>query len=105
MFSLLCRHVRIPAIAPEPEEDSGHVEGAKAGGTTCALQRAQHSAAGRVLEGDRAAQRALLGVVLLGTAMMFCDGVLSPVASGEWGLLLPGRWPGVGVSHATAGGL
>lgn len=84
MYSLLCRHVRITSIAPELGEDCAHLEDAKSGGTTCALQRVQHSAVGRFLEESRAAQKALLGVVLLGTAMMFCDGVLSPAASGEW---------------------
>lgn len=83
MYSLLCRHARITAISPElsAEEDAAAPEGAKAG-TSCALQRMQRSAAGRLLERSRAAQKALLGVVLLGTAMMFCDGVLSPAASG-----------------------
>ncbi|BDA48595.1 Potassium transporter 23 [Coccomyxa sp. Obi] len=36
---------------------------------------------GRWLELSKPLQKALLGVVLLGTAFMFCDGILSPAAS------------------------
>ena len=82
MYSLLCRHARITAISPELSAEGAAPEGAKAG-ASCALQRVQRSAVGRLLERNRGAQKALLGVVLLGTAMMFCDGVLSPAASGK----------------------
>ena len=91
MYVLLCRHARISAVAPELGAPEPHAPspgaclgdlGERGGGSKCALERVQRSCLGRLLEASPRAQAALLGVVLLGTAMMFCDGVLSPAASG-----------------------
>ena len=75
MYSLLCRHARISAFSraedqEKPSASSGSTGPAAAPGS------------GSVLERSRAMQKALLAVVLIGTAFMMCDGVLSPAASG-----------------------
>ena len=76
MYSLLCRHARINAFSQVEEED------AKTG--TATPDDAQRcSSSSSLLERSRPMQKALLGVVLIGTAFMMCDGVLSPAASGE----------------------
>ena len=81
MYSLLCRHARISAFSRAEEHEkpgaAGNIGPAAAPGS------------GSILERSRAMQKALLAVVLIGTAFMMCDGVLSPAASG---MLLPVHW-------------
>ena len=77
MYSLLCRHARINAFSQVEEED------AKTGTATPADAQRCSSSSSSLLEHSRPMQKALLGVVLIGTAFMMCDGVLSPAASGE----------------------
>lgn len=78
MYSLLCRHARINAFSQLEEEDT------KTGtATPDDAQRCSSSSSSSLLERSRPMQKALLGVVLIGTAFMMCDGVLSPAASGE----------------------
>jgi hypothetical protein len=77
MYSLLCRHAHISDFNQGQEEDGGIPEGSKFAAKPLGAPQP-----GRALERSRPLQKALLGVVLLGTAFMFCDGVLSPAASG-----------------------
>lgn len=79
MYSLLCRHARISVFNQVSEG-----EDALTGVSKPAEQQVAGSNRGRWLERSKALQKALLGIVLLGTAFMFCDGVLSPSASGAW---------------------
>lgn len=77
MYSLLCRHARISAFNQVPEGE----EAAPADGILADQQSPPPNRA-RWLERSKPLQKALLGIVLLGTAFMFCDGILSPAASG-----------------------
>ena len=77
MYSLLCRHARISAFNQVPEGEE-----AVAADGVLLEQDAPRPNRGRWLEHSKPLQKALLGVVLLGTAFMFCDGILSPAASG-----------------------
>ena len=73
MYSLLCRHARISAFSRVQEDDeakTGNAVDQAASGTSSLLER------------SRPMQKAVLAVVLIGTAFMMCDGVLSPAASG-----------------------
>ena len=74
MYSLLCRHARISAFS----RAEGHEKPGAAGN----IGPAAAPGSGSILERSRAMQKALLAVVLIGTAFMMCDGVLSPAASG-----------------------
>lgn len=77
MYSLLCRHARISAFSQADED-------AKPGNSLhTSRSRELPAGKGSVLERSRPMQKALLAVVLIGTAFMMCDGVLSPAASGE----------------------
>ena len=75
MYSLLCRHARISAFRKVHEDDAkpgssaGPADGPEPGSRS-------------LLERSRPMQKALLAVVLIGTAFMMCDGVLSPATSG-----------------------
>lgn len=82
MYSLLCRHAKINAFNQGHDDDGGVPEGSKFAPLSPGVPRR-----GRTLERSRLLQKALLGAVLLGTAFMFCDGVLSPAASGSPALL------------------
>ena len=75
MYSLLCRHARISAFSRVNEDD------AKPGSLAGEANEAEPGK-GSLLERSRPMQKALLAVVLIGTAFMMCDGVLSPAASG-----------------------
>ena len=75
MYSLLCRHARISAFSRVNEDD------AKPGSSAGTGSEAVPSSSS-LLERSRPMQKALLAVVLIGTAFMMCDGVLSPAASG-----------------------
>ncbi len=82
MYSLLCRHARISAFNQVPEgEDAVGADG------ILAEQQCAQPKRARWLERSKPLQKALLGIVLLGTAFMFCDGILSPAASGVLFLL------------------
>ena len=74
MYSLLCRHARISAFSRADEHEKPGASGS--------LGPAAEPGSGSILERSRAMQKALLAVVLIGTAFMMCDGVLSPAASG-----------------------
>ena len=74
MYSLLCRHARISAFSRAEE----HEKPGAAGSVGPVVAHGSSS----ILERSRAMQKALLAVVLVGTAFMMCDGVLSPAASG-----------------------
>ena len=78
MYSLLCRHARISAFSRAEEQET---PGA-AGGIGPVATRGSAPGSSSILERSRAMQKALLAVVLIGTAFMMCDGVLSPAASG-----------------------
>ena len=74
MYSLLCRHARISAFSRGDEHERPSATGS--------IGPAAEPGSGSILERSRAMQKALLAVVLIGTAFMMCDGVLSPAASG-----------------------
>ena len=74
MYSLLCRHARISAFSRAEEHEKPNAAGS--------LGPVVAPGSSSVLERSRAMQKALLAVVLIGTAFMMCDGVLSPAASG-----------------------
>lgn len=76
MYSLLCRHARISAFSRVNEDD------AKPGSSAGTGSSGAEPRSGSLLERSRPMQKALLAVVLIGTAFMMCDGVLSPAASG-----------------------
>ena len=76
MYSLLCRHARISAFSRVNDDD------AKPGSSAGTGSEAEPGSSG-LLERSRPMQKALLAVVLIGTAFMMCDGVLSPAASGR----------------------
>ncbi len=88
MYSLLCRHARINAFNQGHEDDGGVPEGSKFAPLAAGAVGPGGPGRSRALERSRPLQKALLAVVLLGTAFMFCDGVLSPAASGG-ALLVP----------------
>ena len=75
MYSLLCRHAKISAFSrvredcAKPGSSAGAADVSKPGSRS-------------LLERSRPMQKALLAVVLIGTAFMMCDGALSPAASG-----------------------